>query len=437
VMKGDKQKEAQVPKDAAVVVQATPDAAPIVTPVIDAPPLPPPSPFDGARKSLTTDLEASLKSAAQGLDGKDDAASQAMRAHLLAQLAQDELDRAGLLADKTEAENLRKDSRQLVLDAATAAQRAFKAAGDDAGANVAMAEVLRLQGKSAKDIKRYLDTARAKNDKDWARDIALADALTFARDGKLDDAKTAFAAVDQGDDKLETGAFSLGDVRARYHTALVLTAQGKAADAKPLVDQILAAQPEHPGAKALSTKLETLVSKTDQMPPEDKDHGSNGAVTPHPHPPVDTSGGGSYDQLLTRANALAEKDCTKALELYGKALEQKPNGVEALTGEGFCHIDTNQFFAAFSNFRAALAVSPKYEPALWGVGAAYTAQGLKPQAIDAIKAYLEVYPDSAKAKKALERLGADGGTQPPPPAGSGSPTPTPPEQPPAGSGSGQ
>jgi tetratricopeptide (TPR) repeat protein len=115
---------------------------------------------------------------------------------------------------------------------------------------------------------------------------------------------------------------------------------------------------------------------------------------------------------------------------------------------GYCHIDAKQFASAFSKFRAALAVSSRYEPALRGVAEAYQQQGRKEQAIEAYKAYLDVYPDSSAAKKQLERLGGD--TASPPPAGSGAaapaptpvaptpvaPPPTAPEPPAQGSGSG-
>jgi tetratricopeptide (TPR) repeat protein len=431
-----------------VQVPAAPaDAAPAV-----------PSPLAGPRGEIAADVEPRLRTAAQALDGKPDAASQALRAHLITQLAQDLLDRAGLIASP-DADNLRKESKQLVLDAATAAQHALRAAADDPGANLAMAEVLRLQGKPARDIKRYLDTARARPDKDWAIDLALADAMVLARDGKIEDARAAFAAIDQGDGKLETS----GDVRARFHLALALAAQGKAAEARPLVDAILAAQPEHTGAKALVGKLETLVTRTDPLPPEEhaehadgtgtpkppggtgtpKPPGGPGAGTPGtsrtnapgprtsptaPGPGAEAGGGDSYDRLLQRANAIADSNCTKAMDLYAKALELKPNGVEALVGLGYCQIDAKQFSSAFSKFRAALAVSPKYEPALRGIAETYQQQGRKEQAIEAYRRYLEVYPDSVTARKQLERLGAD--TQAPP-SGSGAPPANPPAPAPA------
>jgi tetratricopeptide (TPR) repeat protein len=104
------------------------------------------------------------------------------------------------------------------------------------------------------------------------------------------------------------------------------------------------------------------------------------------------------------------------MDLYAKALELKPNGVEALAGLGYCQIDAKQFSSAFSKFRAALAVSPKYEPALRGIAETYQQQGRKEQAIEAYRHYLEIYPESVAAKKQLERLGADAQASPPAPS---------------------
>ena len=445
-------------QDAGALATVTPDAAPDAAPVIDAAVTAPAgSPLDAVRGELAADVEPRLRTAIQALDGKPEAPAQALRAHLIAQLAQDLQDRASVTADKAAADSLRKEAKQLVLDAATAAQRALKIAGDDVGANLAMAEVLRLQGKPAREGQRYLEAARARPEqdrKDLARDLALADALVLVQGGKLDDARAAFTAIDQGDGKLETS----GDVRARFHLALVLAAQNKAAEARPLVETILAAQPAHAGAKALAGKLETLVAKSDPLPPED---GSNtNATRPNPGGPSpgpgsgpgpEAGGGESFERLLKRADALAETNCSKALELYSKALQQKPQSVEALTGMGYCYIDAKLFASAHSEFRAALTVSSKYEPALLGIADAYRQQGLKDQAIEAYKACLDVHPNSVAAKKQLEQLGVSsaapgpssgtGSTAPPPPAPTPapappSPSPTPPEASGAGSGSG-
>jgi hypothetical protein len=82
-------------------------------------------------------------------------------------------------------------------------------------------------------------------------------------------------------------------------------------------------------------------------------------------------------------------------------------------------------------------VSPRYEPALGGVAETYQRQGNKDQAIAAWHAYLDVIPNSPKAKKQLEILGDTGDKPaPPPPQGSDQSAPPPAPQPAAGSGSG-
>jgi predicted Zn finger-like uncharacterized protein len=382
------------------VLPAPPDAtAVVVTPLIDAPAVDPaqPSPIDAARAELATDHEARLKTAIEAIAGSTEPAAMSLRALLQCGLAQAVLDRAGLVESKSEADQLRREVRGIAIEAATTAQRAYKAAADDPAANVALAHALRLQGKPAAQIQRYLEAARAKPGP-YAREIALAEALVFARDGKLDEAKAAFAAIDSGDGKLETS----NDVRARFHLALIALAQNRATDAKPLVDQVLAAQPDHAGARLLAGKLETSVVKTDPLPPED----DKPPPTPPPAPrPTGPDFSGDYDTLVRKGDAVANASCTKALDYYGKALEKKPNGVEALTGLGYCHLDAKNYASAHSRFRTALVVSPRYEPALAGIAEAYGQQGRRDDAIAAWRRYLEVYPNAKKGLAALDRLG--------------------------------
>ena len=251
------------------------------------------------------------------------------------------------------------------------------------------------------------------------------------RDGNLPVADKALAAVDAPD-----------DMRVKIARAQIAFAQNKPTDAKAAVDQILATQPDHDVALALYKKLETVVAKTDPLPPEDGS-ASTKPTNPTNPPGGGGGGGGDYDSILAKANKLAESNCAKAMDLFTKALEQKPNGVEALTGMGYCHLDAKQFSSAFSKFRAALFVSSRYEPALGGVAETYQRQGNKDAAIEAWRKYLEVYPGAAKAKRQLEILGAspDGGATPEkkpegggekkPEGGEGSATPTPPPPPPA------
>lgn len=414
------------------IATTTPDAATTITPIaVDA--APSADPLEAPRRALLADVELDLRESMKALDGNTDGDALALRALLVARLAQDLQDRAGLLTDKAEAEKLRKEAKTIVIDASTSANLAHKAKPDSAAGNIAMAEMMRFAGKSAKDIKRYTDLARA--DKAWARDADLADALVLVRDGKLDDAKAALAKIDDGDNKLENS----GDVRARFHRALVELAQNHPADSKTLVDQVLAAQPSHAAARSLAERLATLVASSDPLPPEvgGKDAGvgspdktpdaaiaSGSAAVPPPET------GGTYDSYMREANKIADSNCARALELYQKALDAKPDAAEAHTGMGYCFVDAKRYGEAQSKFRTALRYAPKYEPALFGIAEAYQYQGRKDDAIEAYKAYLAVFPNAQKAIKALERLGVtDAGGTPPS-------TPTPPPTTPATDGSG-
>jgi tetratricopeptide (TPR) repeat protein len=424
-------------KDAAVQVAADATAV-VVTPIDAAETM---SPFDTARGELLAGVSARMKTALEGLAGKDDPATLAMRARIGTAIAQGLLDRAGYV-EKAEADKLRKEAKQMVLDTAPLAQRALAGQADSASANLAMADVMRMQSKPAPSVKRYIETARAKaaGDKELVASVALAEAQLAMRDGKLPDAEKALTGVEAPD-----------DMRVKLALAQIWYAQNKAAEAKSQVDQVLATQPDNDVALAMYKKLETSVAKTDPLPPEDgsgsskpvnngnatKPPGGGGSATKPPAGGGTGGGGGDYDSLVAKANKQAESNCTKAMEVFMKALEQRPNGVEALTGMGYCHLDAKQFSSAFSKFRAALAVSSRYEPALGGVAETYQRQGNKEAAIEAWRKYLDAYPNSAKAKKQLEILGAGDDTpkeqpkEPPKEPPKETPPPPPPPSPPA------
>lgn len=419
---GKKEPVAQATSDAGVMAPADAGQNVVVAPIIDAQ-TETASPLDTARGELIAGVHARMKSALDSLNGKDDPASLALRARLMTSLAQGMQDRAGFV-DKAEADKLRKEAKQVVIDAAPLAQRALAGQADSVDANLAMADVLRLQGKPAPSVKRYITTAKGKADKAAAPSVALSEALLSMRDGKLPDAANALAAQTAPD-----------DMRIKTALALIAYAQNKQADAKAQVDQILATQPDHDAALAMYKKLETVVAKDDPLPPEDGGSKTGTTTKPTTNPPQNTQntgggGGGDYDSLLAQANKAAETNCTKAMDLYSRALSQKPQGVEALTGMGYCHLDRKEFSSAFSKFRAALLVSSRFEPALGGIAETYQRQGNKASAIEAWNKYLVVFPGSPKAKKQLEILGAGDAPKPPTP-----PTPpTPDEKKPEGGG---
>lgn len=409
-------------------VVATADAG--ATPPVDAAPavVDAAAPVDAALPpaedlgaELAANVEAKMRAALTRL-GEDSARKEdpqvlAARARLTLALAQAQLDRAEALAasERAAADKLRQGAKTLVLEAVPLVQRAHKAAPTEPTTSLAMAELLRMQGKPAREVRRYLDTAKAS--KASPVELAAIESLLLIRDGKLADARKLLATVDTGDAALE----QTGDVRLRLRAAAAALADGKPTEARAAVDAVLAAQPEHEVAKALLDRLERTVTDTDPLPPEEPGDGSGSSSGSASTGSTGTStGSDSFEKLVERANKLAaDGACRKAIPIYDAALEKVPNGVNALVGLGFCYIETKQFASAHSKFRTALSVHPRHERAMWGQAQLYQEQDNRPRAIEAYREYLEAFPNSAAAKRQLERLGAstdDGSAATPPPA---------------------
>lgn len=406
--------------DAGAQVAEATDGGVAVTPVADggAAVEPATDKLAEARTQLGRDVAPSLIAADQALAAATDGPSLGMRARLLTAQAQIIEDEAGL-ADPKAADKIRRDGKKLTLDALALAQRSIKGGGALLG-NLAMADVLRLQGKPAKDINRYLDAARqAQPTADDTRELQLVSAQVALRDHDWARAAELLKVLDAD------GA-ALDDVRPRWLSARLAFATKKNDAARAAAEAILAAQPDHAGAKALLAKV-SGVDTTDDMPPEvgpgsgsGSGSGSGaGSSTGSGNVVVPSGAGEPYDKLVAKANKLAEVDCGQAMQYFAKALEDKPAGVEALVGMGYCYIDAKQFSSANTKFRTALALSPRNRDALRGVAENYQQQGRTDLAIEAYKRYLEIYPDDDRIKRQVERLGG-GGPGPTPPENDGS-----------------
>lgn len=421
------------PSKAAAVDAGVSDAAVVETPATapDAGVTPPTAPDAKAAVAavdepgaaeLGANVEGRMRAAVAALadsSSKDEAATLAMRARLLTAIAQSQEDRAALLSssEASAADKLRKKSKETVLEALPLAQRAFKAAPASASANLAMADLLRLQGKSSRELRRYLDVvAKAQPS---SADLAILEGLLLVKEGKLAEARALWTKADAGEAKLEQS----GDVRLRFRSAVAAMADGKAVEARSAVDTVIAAQPEHEAAKALLGRLDQAVASDDPLPPEEPDSGA-GSGSSGSSGGTGISAGDSYEKLVKKGDELAEKNCRKAIPVYQAALDKQPTGVAALIGMGFCHIEIQEYASANSRFRTVLALQAKNERALWGIAELYRQQGAKAKAIDAFRAYLEAYPNSTAAKRQLEMLdvdaankggdkpGGDGGSKP-------------------------
>ncbi|MEM9487505.1 MAG: tetratricopeptide repeat protein, partial [Myxococcota bacterium] len=363
--------------------------------------------LDRAGEELSAAL-AALPAADSG-DPATDPAVMITRARIHTALAQHLLDRAAAAeaagADKAERNKLERQAKQRVLDALTLAKKALKQSADDTASLVVMADVARLQGKRARDVERYLK--RALRQKADNRDALLVRALLDVRDDRLRQARAALTELAASAGDLSAG----GDARPLYRLALLDEADKAYEDARRRADELAGAVPGHSGAAALIARITeaTAVDTSDPLPPQedgteggddsggDKDEGSG------------SKGGDSFDALVERAHRKAENgSCSEAMALYERALDINPTSVSALTGMGYCHVDSRQFSSAHDKFKAALAVSPRYQDALWGIAEAYQQQGLKAQAIAAFQRFLDEHPTSSRAagaRRQIERLG--------------------------------
>ena len=403
VLKGDGDKgnktagntpPAQIDAGATDPANGAPDAGPAVTAKPGGTPV-----MELASQAILTQDARSLSgmstrlSALDGADKKADVV--AMKAAVNAGLAQLFADRAADAEDSKQAKRLKASARSKALLASKLAKAALRLDRENVNAMVAMADALRVQGKSGRQVERWL--RRALKAKAGDSNALFSRALLNLRDNKK-----------RGADKLlkqlSASMSTTGDTRPQYRRGLLALRAKDYDAARASANLILAVNNTNSGAKSLLAKVQaaTSVDTTDPMPPDVKTT-KNG-----------TGGGGNYDQLLKRANGKAESgNCSAAIAVYRRALDLNPAGIAALVGLGYCHLDKRQFASAHDKFRAALVISSRYKPALMGVAEAYQQQGLKPQAITAYKRVLAAHPSMRKqVERQVVKLGGklDGGT---------------------------
>ncbi|HLU67557.1 MAG TPA: tetratricopeptide repeat protein, partial [Kofleriaceae bacterium] len=298
-----------------------------------------------------------------------------------------------------------------------------------APALLALADARRLEGERTIEVERLLRQAsQTPLAPELAREAELVQALLHVRDERLRDARVLL-------DKI-AGASPSGDVRARLRLAWLDHLDGNKAPAVKSAEAVLAAQAEHEGARALLARLGAGEEETPEKPEKVEEPAAGGRTAPER-----ASGGGggggkparkeepaedSLDATLARANKAAESgNCKQAMSLFRKVLDANPASVEALTGLGYCHLDRKEYESARTRFRAALGISSRYQPAMWGIAEAYQQQGLKQEAIERYRRFLEEHPGSPRAgaaRRQIQRLGggaSPGGAQPETGSGSG------------------
>ncbi len=412
------------PADAAVAVAPQPPVTPPTTPA------PPDAAAEldklltDADTALVTDSQETLEPTAEQLSalasgaGGEAAAKSpaflAMRSRVETALGQQLLDRAKLAPTPAESKKLTEQARARGRTAHQLADQALALQADHPAAVLAMADARRLEGDRTIEVERLLRRVAQfpQGGAALARDADMVMSLLRVRDDRLRDARVLL-------DKLAK-ASPAGDVRARFRLAWIDYLDANADAAVSGAEAVLKAQPRHTGARALLDKIagtaKPPVDTADPMPPEEP------ASAGKPREPVagkPAEGGNkpaeggkpaagsrdSFDAVLARAEKLAEDgNCGGAMPLYRKVLDMHPASVEALTGLGYCHLDRREFASAHARFRAALGISSRYQPAMWGIAEAYQRQGLKPQALERFEAFLSEHPTSPRASAARLRI---------------------------------
>lgn len=314
------------------------------------------------------------------------------------------LAQARLATDPARAKKLQRTSRDLAGQALGWADKAVESDRTSAWAQLAAADARRLAGERTRDVERQLRAAKkASGDELSAWEAELIEAALLVRDDRLREARRDY-------EKLMKRAPE-GDVRAHLAAATVLLLDKKEDDALAAAQSALAIAADQAIAKAVVERIEA--ERAAAKAPDDGDEQTGGSDSGHDS--GDRTGSSSseesLDAALDRANRLAENGrCTQAMPLFRRVLDENPTSVAALTGLGYCHMDKKEFASAHSRFRAALGISPRYQPAMWGMAEAYQQQGLAKQAIERYRAFLDAHPDSPKAAAARRQIQTLGGS---------------------------
>lgn len=298
--------------------------------------------------------------------------------------------------------SLRKTAQQHLDDAKRYTGDALALSPEALEVNRAMAEFLRVDGAPMAEAERYLKRALDKRPGDAESTYAMG-ALLY-REGRMDEARSK---VEQAN-TLYIGATQRPLFRALFLLGKLDALAGRKDDARRELTQLISLNPQHERGRLLLTSLETPVATP---PPV-----VVAVVAPVPTPaapaPVakkssdeEPATGGDYNKLVAQADRLSENGRSEqARKIYERALAANPQGIEALTGLGYCDLDGERFLAALDHFKQALTVVPEYGEALIGLAEAYKVRSDKVHAVEYYRRYLKSQPGGPKAAMAQKNL---------------------------------
>lgn len=383
------------------------DPAP-VSPVAGAPDVT--RALDRAAAAWTRDSEVAL---GEALDGYDEAlrllgtppADPALAARARAGAARVALARAEYA--RADGDTARADDQIATADRALTEARTL---GQDVpGLRLALAELHRLRGE-VELAAAYLEQAKAEPGA-----AAEAELITAALPLYGPEPAAAAARLDL----LSQDARALP--RAAWLHALALQAAARPAEARGVLEALLARNPENEPGRRLLARLPGAIDPTavDAGVPDAAPPPKPAPPAERPAPPVERPAppkpappkpapeprAESFDDLMDRGNRLLEQGkATAARRIFEDAAKQRPQSPEPLASLGWCELDAGRHAQAIRHFERSLEKNARYADGMYGLATAYERAGMREQAKNAYQAYLNVHPRGSKAAAVTRKL---------------------------------
>ena len=210
-------------------------------------------------------------------------------------------------------------------------------------------------------------------------------------------------------------------LRASYLLARIALQTGDKAGARTLLQAVLAANANHDRARALLASVDgeggaaasgaarkpataTAAAAAPSAAAASAAPASGAAAKPA-SAAAKLEESNDYGKIIAEADRMSENGRAKeARKLYDRAIQLKPNGLEAIMGLGYCDLDGEKFSSAVDHFKLALSLSPTYGDAIIGLAEAYKLRGDRHEALGWYKQYLTAQPNGPKATMAKNNI---------------------------------
>lgn len=303
-------------------------------------------------------------------------------------------------ADPIELVRLQTESDRLAEQARSHGERAAQRNPGNVEAEVALSDALRLTGNT---VAARAELDRARNAEPVASAETLRVAAWLAIDEAHGDMKAGRALAQQAvelDPKL---------LRARFLLVDCLIAEHDLDGARLHLDAIRSIAPDHPLLLDESRMLDLasrLAEDAGVQRAEPAAPGGSGParpVTVRPsEPAVELSPEAAADLVKRGERALEDGAVRAAQEDFERALELSPRFPPALTGLGYVALERGQTQIALKRFLPAAKVG--YPEALIGLGDTYRRVGRSEDALEAYQAYVRRFPRGARRSIAQRQI---------------------------------